>query len=305
MSLIDYLQTSINISKGDLLNLINNAPNLYKKYQIDKRNGSKRDIIQPTSELKTLQYLIINKYLLGIDLHKISMGYIRGISSPLRKNALLHSKYDHSVRLDFKDFFPSIKKNDVKSHLLKYELFTDPEDYNYLNKIAFPKAHLSKGLPIGSPISPILSNIIMIEFDQITSELAKSISTNSAISRYADDIVFSNNSKTNCKDFVEGLKNLVSELKSPRLSLNDKKTIFMPKGNRRIITGLIITPDKKISIGKERKNHINFLIREFLNGNYKNKNKLKGLLAFVLDVEPDFYNRLHKKYGPNLSLIYN
>jgi len=55
---------------------------------------------------------------------------------------------------------------------------------------------------------------------------------------------------------------------------------------------------------RARKRYIRGLIhryQEYLAGRTKfeeeRTNELRGLLAFVLDVEPDFYNRLALKYG--------
>lgn len=66
-----------------------------------------------------------------------------------------------------------------------------------------------------------------------------------------------------------------------------------------MVTGLIITPDQKISIGRERKRLISACIHKFALGqaNAKQVEYVRGLLAFANSVEPEFVLRMKEKYG--------
>ena len=73
----------------------------------------------------------------------------------------------------------------------------------------------------------------------------------------------------------------------------------MSMKGRRTVTGLILTPDKGVSIGRGSKRYVKKLLCD-VEHNKLDKEKmpfLRGMLAFILDVEPDFYNRLAIKYG--------
>ncbi|NRD88518.1 hypothetical protein C8024_02125 [Sphingopyxis sp. BSNA05] len=72
-----------------------------------------------------------------------------------------------------------------------------------------------------------------------------------------------------------------------------------------MVTGLILTPDGKISVGRDRKREIKALINQI---RYNEASPLetyraKGLLAFCHSVEPAFVESLIKKYG--VSIVAN
>lgn len=75
-----------------------------------------------------------------------------------------------------------------------------------------------EGIPQGSPISAVLSNIYMLEFD---TEIAKNCKNIGALyRRYSDDILFVVSESK--KDYIHKVLN--SELEKVKLKLNEKKT---------------------------------------------------------------------------------
>ena len=66
-----------------------------------------------------------------------------------------------------------------------------------------------------------------------------------------------------------------------------------------MVTGLIITPEGNISIGRDRKRHL----RSALHTLYKGPNDehlrmwCKGMLAFVISAEPSMMKSLYARYG--------
>lgn len=69
-----------------------------------------------------------------------------------------------------------------------------------------------------------------------------------------------------------------------------------------MITGLIVTPNGDVSIGRRNKRYIKKLLFDFSKSKISDKNKsyLKGYLSYIEDVEPDFLNSLSLKYGAAL-----
>lgn len=90
----------------------------------------------------------------------------------------------------------------------------------------------------------------------------------------------------------------------PSLTINEEKTLFMSRNCRRVVTGMTIDPNGTISIGRARKRFIRSLLNDFKHGALimKQPHILQGNLAFILDVEPRFYDRLCLKYGAELVL---
>ncbi len=134
----------------------------------------------------------------------------------------------------------------------------------------------------------------MLKHDNQIITSAQGLVSNFELTRYADDITFSCNENGKCNHFVDLMKINLKKITNPELYLNYKKTRFSSTGTKRYILGLAITPNGKISIGRKRKRIIHHLLNKLkYNKLIKEKyNYLKGMLAYILDVEPDFYNRL-------------
>ena len=163
-----------------------------------------------------------------------------------------------------------------------------------------PKNSFSLELSIGAPSSPILSNIIMYEFDTLVHGLC--LGNEVTYTRYADDLTFSSEKKGILFGIHNEIKEIVDKLSSPNLTLNSEKTIFSSKKHRRRVTGLILTNENRISIGRDKKRLIRSYVHKFALGNLcDEKSKLlKGLIGFVLDVEAEFIKRIEKKYGEDI-----
>jgi RNA-directed DNA polymerase len=120
--------------------------------------------------------------------------------------------------------------------------------------------------------------------------------------RYADDITVSGDSMEDVRDFEDQVVRIIASLRSPVLMLNDKKRGLYLKGQKRMVTGLKITPMGIISIGRERKRLISVMLHKVMLGkdDVKHLNYLKGMLGFCLANEPEFVSRLRVKYGNDL-----
>jgi RNA-directed DNA polymerase len=299
----DYLGLDLTTVKT----LANRAPTSYKRYLIPKKKGGDRVIHHPSKSTKALQYALLDLVLSQLPIHAAAAAYRRGAKSPIRTNAATHAEYAYSVRVDIKDFFPSIRPHDLlaayagamrKAHVVEARALTE-DDKEFLTNCLFVKIAKDKhfSLAIGAPSSPAISNIVMNEIDIQVSKFA---ATREAMyTRYADDFVFSTNERGDCAKFVGQLKKIFAETKSPSLKINTEKTVFMSRGTKRLVTGLLITPNRQISVGRANKRYIRKLLCDLKHSVLKPKEEsyLQGYLAYVLDVEPDFYNRLALKYG--------
>ncbi|WP_407243022.1 reverse transcriptase domain-containing protein [Escherichia coli] len=112
------------------------------------------------------------------------------------------------------------KNNGLDSLLSSQEL---------LNKLFFYKKSKRGALSmsIRAPSSPFLSNAIMYKFDSVISDMCSN--KNITYTRYADDLTFSTNEKGILYEFIHEIDKVLEEIDSPKLKLNDKKTIFASK----------------------------------------------------------------------------
>lgn len=314
MSILENTAAFLGFDEETINSFAEKAPYTYKKYNVKKKNSDGfRTIYHPAKTTKIIQYALINIILRKIEIHPCATAYISSdkisfgpiLRSPICRNAAGHAKYKYSIKCDFKDFFPSIKPIDFISILKKepeYKNLSEAdEEFIKRSLFAFSKKD-SYFLAIGAPSSPIISNIVMKNIDIKLAEAAKRIAADSALSRYADDIVFSTDKKGGCNKFLYSLSKIVQNSKSPQLRLNEDKTVFMSKGTLRRITGIVVCPNGQISLGRKNKRYIKKLVHDFLIGNIDDKKKkyLAGWISYIIGTEPNFYNRLSIKYGASV-----
>ena len=293
--IIRKIKESTGLDSEYIYKLIRTANHRYKIYKIPKKTGGERTISHPSRELKLLQRWTVDNIFIHFPVHDSVYSY--RIGRGIRDLALLHKKNKYLLKIDFSDFFPSIKNYDV-SLLIK----------NNANNIPFVVSEKDRGiicsivckngcLTIGAPSSPIITNAILYNFDTLCLKKAKK--KNVIYSRYSDDIYFSTNKQGVLEEIYEEVKNDLKRLKSPNISINDSKTVFSSKKYKRVITGLVITPENKVSIGRKKKRYIKGLVHKF-NTNTITPAKLaylKGFLSYVNAVEPIFLKHLKQKFG--------
>lgn len=298
MSLLDELVAHLRIGPFDLLRIISTAPARYKQYTIPKRSGGLRTIAQPSRELKALQRYVLQSKLCQFPVHDAATGYVKGKN--IFYNADTHRNNSVIMKLDFTDFFPSIKVGDWSKFISRQRpQFIEASDAVLYRNILFwgQRSTVPRCLSIGAPTSPALSNILLYDFDVVTSQVANSASV--TYTRYADDITISGPSIESVRWVEDHLRRILKGMKSPALTLNDQKRGIYLRGQRRMVTGLVVTPVGSVSIGRERKRLLSAMMHRALLGeaDSEHMNHLKGMLGFCLGNEPEFVTRLRAKYG--------
>jgi retron-type reverse transcriptase len=155
----------------------------------------------------------------------------------------------------------------------------------------------SDRLTIGAPSSPAISNALLYEFDLFWWDKCRKLSV--VYSRYADDLYFSTNKSKILADLLSELRNDFKKRKHPCLSLNENKTVFTSRKHKRLVTGLVLTTENKVSIGRIKKRRIKSMIYNFKKNKLTDDDAsyLRGYIAFINAVEPKFVETLRHKYG--------
>jgi retron-type reverse transcriptase len=143
----------------------------------------------------------------------------------------------------------------------------------------------------------------MFEFDEAVKEIVAHVGVN--YTRYADDLTFSGERIEALEDVEHKVRRLIANTRSPLLRLNERKRGIYTRGMKRMITGVKLTPEGSISIGRERKRLISsFVFRASIKKLSKDQLMVtQGWLAFANTVEPEFLDRLRKKYGNIVDLL--
>lgn len=298
---IERMSRDLVLSSNDILTIAKTAHHRYKVFQIPKKKANEyRTIAQPAPEVKLLQNWVVQNILKEYSIHPAATAYV--IGKNIRLNAEQHIQNPFLLKMDFADFFPSIVPADLNKHLTRYpKLNFAVEEMKLLQRILFWK---KKGedmrLSIGAPSSPYLSNVLMFDFDLLVNDECKF--QDIVYTRYADDLVFSAKSMEKLQEVYKFVCSVLTNLHYPKLKINTDKTIFLSKKGNRTVTGIVLTNDNKVSLGRHRKRLISSQIHHFQNQRLSKEEafKLKGMLCFVKDVEPTFLDSMRKKYGDSV-----
>ncbi|WP_305966865.1 retron St85 family RNA-directed DNA polymerase [Marinobacter salsuginis] len=298
MSFIDMLSENVRLPSAELKKYILTCPRRYKIYTIPKRNGEGvRTIAQPSAPVKSLQREAVRILEDYAPVHQSATAYRTGVS--ILDNAAVHSKNAFLLKMDFSDFFPSIHALNVIQHLRQYCGFISDDDVIYLLSLIFRRRRSSDRfeLSIGAPSSPFISNTFMYSFDCALSKILAD--KNIAYTRYADDLSFSTTEKDALFSVPDIVKKQLDCNQYNVLKINHKKTIFSSKKHNRHVTGLVLSNDGRVTIGRDRKREIKTLVFLFTKGelDFEKKNYLKGLLAHAKHIEPLFWSKIKRKYG--------
>ncbi|WP_144778177.1 reverse transcriptase domain-containing protein [Marinobacter maritimus] len=208
----------------------------YTKFTIEKKNGSSRQIRAPNPKLKIIQKRLKNHLEKLYRPHSAATAFVAGRG--IVDNAKRHIKRECVFNLDLDSFFDYIHFGRVKGLLVA-------PPYNLRDDTAKLIAHiccLNGRLPQGAPTSPLISNMVARSLDHKLSRLAKKYKAR--YSRYADDITFSFQKKTDGIIFhvdegvVKPSVELVDIIENAGFLINIRKTRVQYYDQRQVVTGL-------------------------------------------------------------------
>ena len=291
---------SIGMTKTQFDKYIKDAPKKYKVYKIKKKKGGFRTIAHPARNLKIIQRELVSKFETDFHfkIHKMSFAYKKNVS--IKDNAVTHLNAKFLLKMDFYDFFNSISFPMFEKLITESGYKISKPDMKKIAKILFwsPKGSTKDDvLSVGAPSSPYISNIMLYEFDNYINEA--SIEMGIKYSRYADDLTFSGESLRDLKKISSIVKDTLLSLFDNKIIVNELKTVIISPGFNKFVTGITLTEDGSISIGRKRKRLIFSLTHKFsLYLLEPDKiSYLRGLLSFAFSIEPILKKRLEKKYG--------
>lgn len=295
--LADKITSDLRLIPGYIWRVARSATHRYKTYDIPKKRDptSRRTINHPARELKLLQRWILKNVVALMPVHRAAVAYKKNAN--IAKNARLHRNNNYLLKVDFRDFFPSLKGGDVIQILRTNSpglsgVASGPRDFELVRQIVCKDDRLT----IGAPSSPALSNAIMFSFDTFWSERCRGLGV--TYSRYADDLYFSTNHRDVLAPLLEDLREKLKDQKHPTLVINEQKTVFTSRKRRKIVTGLVLTPDGKLSLGRQKIRHLRSLIFRSIQSQLSKEetNYLCGMIAYARSVEPELINRLREKF---------
>ncbi len=222
--------------------------NRYCMFTIKKKSGGDRIIHAPVIGLKSilrpLNFILQCMY----EPHKAATGFV--LNKSITDNAKKHVGHRYVYNMDLKDFFHSFDRNRVKLAFMSepFNLNGDKEPLAFLlaSLCTHPfeiDGEIKTVLPMGSPTSPTITNIICRKLDRRLMGLAKRFGV--TYTRYADDITFSSHRNIFQREkFKKELKRIIEE--DQKLVINPKKTRLQKTGYRQEVTGLVV--NEKVNV---------------------------------------------------------
>jgi hypothetical protein len=226
----------------------------YQFWTIPKRDGSPRLITAPKPMLKAAQRWLLRNVAEKLPVHHAAHGFLSARS--IATNAHVHAAADVVVKVDVKDFFPTVTFKRVKGLFRKGGL---PENVATLCALLATEApreivqfrgqtlYVAAGpraCPQGAPTSPAITNAVCIRLDRRMSGLAKVMGF--AYTRYADDLTFSwrkpkgdphSRAPAPVGALLRGARTI---LESEGFRMNGKKTAVLRSGAKQRVTGLVV-----------------------------------------------------------------
>ncbi len=217
----------------------------YVTFAIPKRTGGERLIMAPKARLKSLQRKLNALLVSKLPISEYAHGFRTGHS--VRSNAEPHVGKAVIVRLDIKDFFPSIHFGRVRGLLISLgygypvattlaALMTEaPWQPVMVGDARFFPPTGPRACPQGAPTSPGLSNALVVKMDRRLAGLARRYGF--AYTRYADDLTFSGEDIAG----AHALRLLATRVvEEEGFAINEKKTRVVGRGSCQTVTGVVV-----------------------------------------------------------------
>lgn len=264
-----HLAQILNLTPCSLAGMINHSDFYYYSYEIPKHSGGMRRISAPNPSLSAVQRWILDTILCKIELKKAAVGYRRGMS--IVDNAQPHLCKERVLKMDLRDFFPSITLNRV------WYVF---RNCGYTKRVSYYLASLcclNGCLPQGACTSPTLSNIIAKRLDARLMGMCERFDVN--YTRYADDLTFSSdNLPARFIDYV------IEIAEDEKFQVNSEKTKLLGKNSQKIITGISISQGE-IKVPRKYKRSVRQEVYYVLKYGIINHQEHIGKRFDVLEVE--------------------
>lgn len=242
--------------------------------------------------------------------HTSAFAYVHGRSTAdaLKRHQRNESKW--FAKFDFSNFFGNTTIDfviDMFSDIYPFSLIVmNPAGYAALRK-ALSFCFLNGGLPQGTPISPMITNTMMIPVDHILSNRLREEKERFVYTRYADDIIISSKIDFDVNKLQKYIIDVLKLHRAP-FTLNESKTRYGSSSGQNWNLGLMLNRENNITVGFRNKKNLKAKIHNFVidekGGRSWQKNQiqqLQGLLSYYKSIENDYISHVLNKYNRKFS----
>lgn len=305
----------------------------YRHFSIPKRDGGWRPIDAPDTTLSDalIELRDLLKSFMIADYHTAAHAYIqnRSIITAVKTHVAGHPRTvvnqetgevevkafpnNWKVSLDFHGFFPSTTPDFVfgmLSTIYPFNLIMRYLEGGEQLRMALRLAFLRGGLPQGTPMSPWLTNVMMIPFDHLMSrklsklKMADGVTRQFTYTRYADDLHISCYLSFDPMEIQEIVIQALKFFNAP-FCLNESKTRY---GNRSSsenwMLGLMWNQNNEITVGWRNMKTFKAMVTNYIGAKKDGKDwdleevqHFNGLISYYKMVNRNATMDVIKKYN--------
>lgn len=288
--------------------------NLYETFYIPKKSGGLRRIDAPKQELmsslRTLKHILEDE--LGLLYHTSAFAYVKNRSTidAVKRHQENESKW--FGKFDLSNFFGSTTLDfvmNMMSMIYPVCLIVEDEKCKSEFREALDLAFLNGGLPQGTPVSPIITNVMMIPIDfEISNTLRDFNNQRYVYTRYADDFLVSSKYTFKVSEIQKLIVDTLAKYGAP-FTLNAKKTRYGSSSGSNWNLGVMLNKDNQITVGHKKKRQFQAMLASYamdkIHGKQWDRTDIQvmdGYRAYYKMVEGDAIDRIVTHVGKKLGV---
>lgn len=287
---------------------------LYDSFHIPKKSGGLRKIDAPLPEL--MDALRRLKTIFEEDFHALyhtaAFAYVKNRCTvdAVKRHQQNNSKW--FGKLDLHNFFGSTTPEFVMSMLSMVYPFSEvvkvPQGRQEL-RTALELAFLDGVLPQGTPLSPLITNVMMIPVDFKLSKAFRNFHKQRFIyTRYADDFIISSKYDFDVHAVEELVVQTLKDFGAP-FSINNTKTRYGSSSGRNWNLGVMLNKNNEITVGNKKKRQFQSMLYNYItdkkNGvewNREDIQVMQGLHSYYRMVEKETIDAIVKHINEKMEV---
>ncbi|WP_082774929.1 reverse transcriptase domain-containing protein [Delftia tsuruhatensis] len=267
--------------------------------------GRTRNLLVPSEKLKSFHEFLRLFLLDFLPFNEdVVFSYRKGMSA--YDAVIKHAASKSFFVCDIANFFPSIKRDRIRTALLRAKECCPIEDLESVIERILDLVCTDSGLPQGFSTSPVISNSVLLDFDNAFHAYA--LGEGLEFTRYSDDIIISSRNS----EAIQGIEAIVSHCLHDTMggdfSLHYGKSRLLHSGVKIKLLGMVLLPNGKVSVDANVKDEIEVLIHFYLHDRSKFADKvdgdtrkaearLSGLINYVNTIDQSYLDKLRRKFG--------
>lgn len=276
----------------------------YREFYIPKKSRGVRKISAPNDEL--MNALRELKTIFENDCHAL---YHTSAFAYIKKRCTIDCVKRHQDnesrwfgKYDLSNFFGSTTPEFVMSMFSMVFPFSEVVKTTIGKEAletALSLAFLDGGLPQGTPISPTITNIMMIPVDfTLANKLRDYNGQRYVYTRYADDFHISSKYTFNFREIESMIQEVLASFGAP-FRINESKTRYGSSSGRNWMLGVMLNKDNVVTVGYQNKKHFQRMLENFIMDTRNNISwdvsdiqVMEGLRSYYKMVEGETIDRI-------------